>query len=220
MLIHLEDVWKIYNVGSETVNALAEVNLDVDRGEYIAILGPSGSGKSTLMNLIGCLDTPSKGKVFLDGIDVSKADSDFLADVRNNKIGFVFQSFNLLSRYNVFHNIELPLIYSGKSVAERKRLVNEAIEMVGLTERMKHRPNELSGGQRQRVAIARALVNKPSIIIADEPTGNLDSVTGEEILKVFNALSAAGNTICIVTHDENIAQIAKRRIEIKDGRIV
>lgn len=219
MLIRLEEIWKTYCMSDIRVDALKDVNLNVEKGDYIAILGPSGSGKSTLMNIIGCLDTPTKGRYFLDELDVSKTDANFLADVRNQKIGFVFQNFNLLSRYNVFHNVELPLIYSGLSAKERKRLVNEVIRLVGLEDRTKHRPNELSGGQRQRVAIARALVNKPQLLIADEPTGNLDSVTGEEILRVFDSLSKAGNTICIVTHDENVAKHARRRIVIKDGEV-
>jgi putative ABC transport system ATP-binding protein len=220
MLIKLNDVWKTYRMGEIRVDALKNVCLEVDKGEYIAILGPSGSGKSTLMNIIGCLDTPSQGQYFLDDIDVSKANTDYLADIRNNQIGFIFQSFNLLARYNVFNNVELPLIYSGLSLKERRRRVNDAIEMVGLSSRIKHRPSELSGGQKQRVAIARALVNKPSLIIADEPTGNLDSVTGQEIMKVFDDLSQAGNTLCLVTHDNNVADHAQRRIELKDGGIV
>ena len=220
MLIKLDGIWKTYCMGSISVDALKKVDLEIDSGDYVAILGPSGSGKSTLMNIIGCLDTPSKGSYYLNGIDISKAGANYLADIRNNQIGFIFQSFNLLARYNVFSNIELPLIYSGLSLKERRKRVNDAIELVGLTERVKHKPNELSGGQKQRVAIARALVNKPSLIIADEPTGNLDSVTGLEIMKVFNELSAAGNTLCLVTHDNNVATYAKRRIVMKDGGIV
>ncbi len=219
MLIRLENIWKTYCMSDIKVHALKDVSLTIDKGEYIAILGPSGSGKSTLMNIIGCLDTPTTGKFFLDDIDVSKTDANFLADVRNQKIGFVFQNFNLLSRYNVFNNIELPLVYSGLSAYERRRLVYEVIELVGLESRIKHKPNELSGGQRQRVAIARALVNKPQILIADEPTGNLDSVTGQEILSVFDNLSEAGNTLCMVTHDENVAKHSNRRIVIKDGQV-
>lgn len=219
MLIRLENVWKTYCMSDIKVHALRDVSLCIDKGEYIAILGPSGSGKSTLMNIIGCLDTPTSGKYYLDDVDVSTTDANFLADIRNQKIGFVFQNFNLLSRYNVFSNVELPLVYSGLSANERKRLVNEVIELVGLESRVKHRPNELSGGQRQRVAIARALVNQPQLLIADEPTGNLDSMTGQDILAVFDRLSEAGNTLCMVTHDENVAQHAARRIIIKDGRV-
>lgn len=219
MLIRLENVWKTYCMSDIKVNALKNVSLEIEKGDYIAILGPSGSGKSTLMNIIGCLDTPTQGSYYLDGIDLSKADANYLADIRNQKVGFVFQNFNLLSRYNVFNNIELPLIYSGLKVKERRKMVTEVIELVGLGDRVKHRPNELSGGQRQRVAIARALVNKPQLLIADEPTGNLDSVTGREILTVFDNLSAAGITICMVTHEESVALHTNKRIIIKDGQI-
>ena len=219
MLIRLENIWKTYRMSEIEVNALKDVSIDIEKGDYIAILGPSGSGKSTLMNIIGCLDTPTKGNYYLDNVDVSKADANYLADIRNEKIGFVFQNFNLLSRYSVFNNIELPLVYSGLSAKQRKKMVQEVIELVGLADRAKHRPNELSGGQRQRVAIARALVNKPQLLIADEPTGNLDSVTGSEILNVFDNLSAAGNTLCMVTHDETVANHSNKRIIIRDGQV-
>lgn len=219
MLIHLENISKTYQVGDSKVFALKQIDLKIQKGEYIAILGPSGSGKSTLMNIIGCLDNPSSGKYHLDGMDLSRSKSDELAAIRNHKIGFIFQSFNLLSRYNIFHNVELPLIYSGLSAKEREKHVRDAVELVGLTSRIHHRPNELSGGQRQRVAIARALVNRPSMIIADEPTGNLDSVTGGEIMKVFDQLVSEGNTVLLVTHDANVAKHSRRRVTIKDGAI-
>jgi putative ABC transport system ATP-binding protein len=217
MIINIENLEKTYELGSVQIKALRGVSLRMEENEFVAIMGPSGSGKSTMMNLIGCLDTPTSGAYFLEGQDVSKMNSDQLAEIRNQKIGFVFQTFNLLPRANILHNVELPLIYSGISTSERKRMAEEAIERVGLGDRIKHKPNELSGGQRQRVAIARALVNKPSIILADEPTGNLDSKTGEEIMKIFDQLYEMGNTIILVTHEDNIAEYAHRVVKLKDG---
>jgi len=217
--LSLEEVSKTYTMGDTEVRALRGVSLTIGRNEYVAIMGPSGSGKSTLMNMIGCLDTPSSGTYLLEGQPVGEMDDDQLADIRNRKIGFVFQTFNLLPRADVLHNVELPLVYAGIPRAERRRRAEEAIAQVGLGDRAHHKPNELSGGQRQRVAIARALVGRPSIILADEPTGNLDSKTGEEIMRMFDELHAAGQTIILVTHEDDIAAHAKRTIRLRDGLI-
>jgi putative ABC transport system ATP-binding protein len=217
--LRLTNVVKTYTMGDQVVRALAGVSLDIRRGEYVAIMGPSGSGKSTLMNVIGCLDVPTKGTYSLEGQAVNAMSEDALAEIRNLKIGFVFQTFNLVPRVNVFKNVELPLIYAGKGRADRKRIAEAAIASVGLTERMHHRPNELSGGQRQRVAIARALVCNPSIILADEPTGNLDSATGKEIMGVLGELHARGHTIILVTHEDDIAAHAHRVVRLRDGVI-
>jgi len=218
-LIRARDIEKIYELGSERVHALRGVSIEVDRGEYVAIMGPSGSGKSTLMNILGCLDTPTSGYYELEGEDVSSMSDDRLAEVRNRKIGFVFQSFNLLPRADALRNVELPLIYSRMPAKERRERAIEALEAVGLADRMHHRPSELSGGQRQRVAIARAIVNNPSILLADEPTGNLDSETGGEILSVFESLHDRGNTIILVTHEDYIARHSRRIIHLLDGTI-
>jgi putative ABC transport system ATP-binding protein len=218
-IINLENISRVYQVGSEEVHALEGVTLKIDRNEYVAIMGPSGSGKSTLMNLLGCLDTPTSGTYELKGTDVSDMSDNELAEVRNREIGFVFQTFNLLPRATSFHNVELPLIYAGVPAAQRRERAEEALASVGLKERMLHKPNELSGGQRQRVAVARALVVGPSIILADEPTGNLDSKTGEDIMALFHEIYKKGNTIILVTHEEYIANHAKRVIRLLDGKV-
>ncbi len=219
MLIKTEDLWKIYEMGAEKVNALRSVSMEVNKGEYVAIMGPSGSGKSTLMNLIGCLDTPSRGSYYLNDKLVSEMNDDELARIRNKEIGFVFQTFNLLPRATSVHNVELPLVYNGTESESRRRKAREALKMVDLEDRATHKPNELSGGERQRVALARALVNNPSLILADEPTGNLDTKTGTEIMKIFEKLHHQGNTIIIVTHEHDIATYADRIFYIRDGAI-
>lgn len=218
-IINIEHIAKIYQVGFEEVHALRDVSLRIDKNEYVAIMGPSGSGKSTLMNMLGCLDTPTSGIYQFNGINVSDMSDNELAKIRNREIGFVFQTFNLLARSDAIHNVELPLIYAGISYSERRERAEQALIDVGLKDRMSHKPNELSGGQRQRVAIARALVTNPSIILADEPTGNLDSKTGEEIMRLFYEIHAKGNTIILVTHEEYIAEHAARIIRLKDGLI-
>ncbi len=219
VLIRTQDLWKTYDMGAAAVDALSGISFEIRRGEYVAIMGPSGSGKSTLMNLIGCLDTPSQGKYWLNSRLVSELSDDDLAYIRNKEIGFVFQTFNLLPRATALHNVELPLIYNGTPAQERLEKARRALGMVDLADRMTHRPSELSGGQRQRVAVARALVNDPSILLADEPTGNLDSATGVEILNLFDRLHQAGNTIVLVTHEHDIAARAHRIIHIRDGKI-
>jgi putative ABC transport system ATP-binding protein len=218
-LIRLQNISRRYQMGTETVHALRDVSLEIQRGEYVAIMGPSGSGKSTMMNLIGCLDTATSGHYELNGTSVSDMDDNQLAEIRNREIGFVFQTFNLLSRSNALHNVELPLIYAGAPSAERRQIALDALTQVGLADRIHHKPNELSGGQRQRVAVARALVNKPSILLADEPTGNLDSKTGAEIMALFDELSRKGNTIILVTHEEDVAKQARRIIRLRDGLV-
>ncbi|HEY0162784.1 MAG TPA: ABC transporter ATP-binding protein [Edaphobacter sp.] len=218
-VIVTDNLWKTYEMGDQEVHALRGVNLRIRHNEYVAIMGPSGSGKSTLMNLIGCLDSPSQGKYWLNSHDVSELNDDELARIRNKEIGFVFQTFNLLARATALHNVELPLIYNGTPADEREKRAKGALESVGLGSRMLHKPNELSGGQRQRVAIARALINNPSIILADEPTGNLDSRTGDEIMALFDELHARGNTIVLVTHEPDIAEFAHRVVTIRDGVI-
>jgi putative ABC transport system ATP-binding protein len=218
-MITLKQISKIYQVGTETIHALREVDLYIGKGEYVAIMGPSGSGKSTLMNVLGCLDTPTSGVFELNGTNVSEMDDNQLADIRNKEIGFVFQTFNLLARSTALHNVELPLIYGGVHSDDRHQIALDALAQVGLADRVHHKPNELSGGQRQRVAVARALVNHPSIILADEPTGNLDSKTGDEILALFDELWNKGNTLIVVTHEEDVARHAQRILRIRDGRI-
>jgi putative ABC transport system ATP-binding protein len=219
IVIQTEELWKTYEMGTEQLHALRGVSIEIRKGEYVAIMGPSGSGKSTLMNLIGCLDTPTRGNYWLAGRLVSQLDDDELAAIRNREIGFIFQTFNLLPRATALHNVELPMIYNGTPAQERVERAKKALTQVDLAERMMHKPNELSGGQRQRVAIARALVNNPSILLADEPTGNLDSATGEEIMALFSRLHEAGNTIILVTHEHDIAEHAHRVIRLRDGKV-
>lgn len=218
-IIRLEDICRIYRVGSQEVRALDGVSLSIYKNEYVAIMGPSGSGKSTLMNIQGCLDSPDSGRYILNGTDVSEMDDGEMADVRNREIGFVFQSFNLLPRYNALENVALPMVYAGVPAGERRVKAAQALRSVGLEDRMDHRPNELSGGQRQRVALARALINSPSIILADEPTGNLDTHTSVEIMRLFDEIYRGGNTVIVVTHEEDIAAYAHRVIRLRDGRI-
>lgn len=219
MLIEIKNITKIYHVGTVAVPALQSINLQIESNEYLSIMGPSGSGKSTLMNILGCLDTPTEGTYNFKGREIAGLDDNQLAEIRNREIGFVFQTFNLLPRATALHNVELPLIYNGTPARERRKAAGEALEAVGLSGRAHHRPNELSGGERQRVAIARALVNQPSVILADEPTGNLDSKTGEEIMQIFEQIHQAGNTIILVTHEEYIAQHTQRSIRLLDGKV-
>ena len=219
-LISTENLWKIYQLGKQEVNALSGVSLNISQNEFVALMGPSGSGKSTLMNIIGCLDTPTEGNYYLKGKLVSTLSDNELAYIRNSEIGFVFQVFNLLPRATAFHNVEIPLIYKGAKKKDREEKALNALEMVEMLDRKDHRPSELSGGERQRVAIARALVNEPSLLLADEPTGNLDSKTGQEILNLFQKIHSRGNTIIVVTHDSDIAQLAQRTMHIKDGKII
>ena len=218
-MIKMEKIWRVFDIGKVKVEALRGIDLDIKEGEFMAIMGPSGSGKSTLMHIMGCLDTPSKGSYALDGEKIEELDDNQLAEIRNEKVGFVFQSFNLLSYANAYENIELPLIFKGVNASQRHKKVLEVLERVGLSDRMNHKPSELSGGQQQRVAIARAMVNDPRIIMADEPTGNLDSQSGKEIINLFNDLWKQGNTIVMITHDESIAQRCERVIHLKDGKI-
>ena len=218
-LISIEGLRKTYHIGTQQVHALDGLDLGVDVNEYVALMGPSGSGKSTLMNVLGCLDSPTAGSYHLNGQNVANLDEDALADIRNREIGFVFQTFNLLPRYSALENVALPLIYAGLSKRERLERAEEVLEMVGLQDRMVHKPNELSGGQRQRVAVARALVNRPSIILADEPTGNLDTATSMEIMNLFGEIQAAGNTVILVTHEEDIAECAHRIVRLRDGKV-
>jgi putative ABC transport system ATP-binding protein len=218
-IINIDHISKIYQVGSEEVHAIRDISIRINKNEYVAIMGPSGSGKSTLMNMLGCLDTPTSGKYDFKGVSVSEMSDNQLAAIRNKEIGFVFQTFNLLARSDAVHNVELPLIYAGISGVERRERAEQALIDVGLKDRMYHKPNELSGGQRQRVAVARAIVTKPSIILADEPTGNLDSKTGEEIMMLFNEIYEKGNTIILVTHEEYIAEHAARIVRVKDGLV-
>ncbi len=220
IIISAENLWKTYQLGGQEVNALCEATFTISQGEFVAIMGPSGSGKSTLMNILGCLDTPTKGNYYLRGKLVSTLDDNELAYIRNNEIGFVFQVFNLLARATAFHNVELPLIYKGTQKKVREEKTHKALEMVEMSDRMNHRPSELSGGERQRVAIARALVNEPSLLLADEPTGNLDSKTGLEIINLFRKIHSQGNTLIVVTHEREIAENAHRIIFLKDGRII
>ena len=216
-LIQVQDVWKTYQVGDQQVHALRGLSMDVEKGEYTALMGPSGSGKSTLMNMLGCLDTPTSGKYHLAGEDVGTLDDDALADIRNRRIGFVFQTFNLMPRYTALENVALPMVYAGLGTAERTARAQEVLHQVGLGDRMDHKPNELSGGQRQRVAVARALVNRPDLLLADEPTGNLDTKTSIEIMALFEEIHAAGNTVIVVTHEEDIAAHAHRIVRLRDG---
>jgi putative ABC transport system ATP-binding protein len=218
-MLEIKKITKVYKMGEVLVNALRGVSFHIDKGQFVAIMGPSGSGKSTLMHIIGCLDHPSEGSFIMDGEDISKVNDNKLAEIRNKKIGFVFQQFNLLNRVNILNNVEVPLIYAGVNSKKRKNLVKQVLENVGLSNRLKHRPNEISGGEKQRAAIARALVNNPLIILADEPTGNLDSKNGEEIMKIFNKLHQEGHTIIVVTHELEIAKYAQRIIHLRDGVI-